>query len=151
MCYEAQQQDAAANENNATHPGTRRLKGKSAEPISVLGMVNLNDLDRLHSEGQTGRGWIACKRVQLPCVCRALPTHNSVGTTDAIFLEKPSYYDLLIDLTTSTPNKATRPTFYSSKPLPPQPSNPRGPTHRLSTTRFAWSDIKLVSFFSCAS
>lgn len=70
-----------------------------------------------------------------------------LGTTDAIFLEKPSYYDLLIDLTTSTPNKATRPTFYSSKPLPSQPGNTRAPTHRLSTTRFAWSDVKLVSSF----
>lgn len=66
-----------------------------------------------------------------------------LGTTDAIFLEKPSHYDLLIDLTTSTPNKSTRPTFYTSKPVPPQPGSSRGPTHRLSTSRFAWSDVKL--------
>ncbi|KAJ7075267.1 hypothetical protein B0H15DRAFT_867468 [Mycena belliarum] len=108
-----------------TSPGSpsSRLHGKCKDGISVLGMVTLNDLDRLHQEGTTGRGWVAC-------------------TTDAIFLEKPSCYDLLIDLTTSTPNKATRPTFYSSRPV--QPTSPaRGPTHRLSVVRFAWSDIKL--------
>ncbi|KAJ7741223.1 hypothetical protein DFH07DRAFT_870179 [Mycena maculata] len=101
-----------------------RLRGKCKDGISVLGMVTLNDLDRLQAEGTTGRGWVAC-------------------TTDAIFLEKPSCYDLLIDLTTSTPNKATRPTFYSSRPVQPTPSRPRGPTHRLSVVRFSWSDVKL--------
>ena len=70
-----------------------------------------------------------------------------IGTTDAIFMEKPSYYDLLIDLTTSTP-KATRPTFYSSKPVVSQAGSPRGPTHSLSTIRFAWSDIRLASDLS---
>lgn len=79
-------------------------------------MVTLSDMSRLGSES----GWIAC-------------------TTDAIFLEKPSCYDLLIDMTYSGP----RPAFYASKPIIPPP--PRGQTHRLSTTRFAWSDIKLVS------
>ncbi|KDR73035.1 hypothetical protein GALMADRAFT_212991 [Galerina marginata CBS 339.88] len=104
--------------------GTGRLKGKHKEPINVLGMVTLVDLDRLEAESKTGRGWIAC-------------------TTDAIFMEKPSYYDLLIDLTTSTPNKTTRPTFYASKPVPSQPGSSRAPPHRLSTIRFAWSDVRL--------
>lgn len=113
MCYEAQ----------ATADGSR-INGRSKDPISVLGMVTLTDLDRLHVETQTGRGWIAC-------------------TTDAIFLEKPSHYDLLIDLTTSTPNKATRPTFYASKSISPSPASPKASTHRLSTIRFAWSDVKL--------
>lgn len=64
-------------------------------------------------------------------------------------MEKPFYYDLLIDLTTSTPNKATRPTFYLSKPIPSsQAGSSRGPTHRLSTVRFAWSDVKLVMVLS---
>jgi len=81
-------------------------------------------VDRMQEEGKTGRGWIAC-------------------TTDAIFLEKPSCYDLVIDLTSLTSNKATRPTLHVSRPLP-QPAKGRGPTHQLSTTRFAWSDIKLV-------
>ena len=71
-----------------------------------------------------------------------------IGTTDAIFMEKPSYYDLLIDLTTSTP-KATRPTFYSSKPVVSQAGSSRGPTHTLSTIRFAWSDVRLASVFFC--
>lgn len=73
-----------------------------------------------------------------------------LGTTDAIFLEKPSYYDLLIDLTTSTP-KATRPIFYSSKPVVSQAGSSRGPTHYLSTIRFAWSDIRLASVLSPAA
>lgn len=38
-----------------------RLRGKHVEPISVLGMVTLADLDRLQTESRTGRGWIACK------------------------------------------------------------------------------------------
>ncbi|KAF9445433.1 hypothetical protein P691DRAFT_734966 [Macrolepiota fuliginosa MF-IS2] len=113
MCYEAQ-----------TTPEGTQLKGRNKDPISILGMVTLTDLDRLYAESQTGRGWIAC-------------------TTDAIFLEKPSCYDLLIDLTTSTPNKATRPSFYSSKPTTLPPTNARSPTHRLSSIRFAWSDVKL--------
>jgi hypothetical protein len=67
-------------------------------------------------------------------------------------MEKPSYYDLLIDLTTSTPNTSTRPTFYSSKPVySSQPGSLRSPTHRLSTIRFAWSDIKLVRLTSYSS
>ncbi|KAJ3810910.1 hypothetical protein F5876DRAFT_76333 [Lentinula aff. lateritia] len=110
FCYE-QQVDTTSN----------RLPGKSKEGIQVLGMITLSDIDRLQAESKSGRGWIAC-------------------TTDALFLERPSYYDLLIDLTTSTPNKATRPTFYSSEPILP---TSRGPTHRLSTVRFAWSDVKL--------
>ncbi|KAJ3993055.1 hypothetical protein F5050DRAFT_1810868 [Lentinula boryana] len=100
---------------------SNRLPGKSQGGIDVLGMITLSDVDRLSTE--TGKGWIAC-------------------TTDAIFLERPSFYDLLIDLTTSTPNKATRPTFYSSQPITSQQGS-KGPTRRLSTIRFAWSDVKL--------
>jgi hypothetical protein len=73
------------------------------------------------------------------------PYQRHLGTTDALFMERPSYYDLLIDLTTSTPNKASRPTFYASKPVPSQPGGSNAPSHRLSTIRFAWSDVKLVS------
>ncbi|KAF8882955.1 hypothetical protein BD779DRAFT_1541018 [Infundibulicybe gibba] len=124
MCYQDQATTSTVSSSSSqTHPG-RRLKGKSKEPINVLGMVTLTDLSRLEAEGRHGRGWIAC-------------------TTDAIFLDKPSYYDLLIDLTTSTPNKTTRPTFYTTKTVTPQPGASRSPTHRLSTIRFAWSDIKL--------
>ncbi|KAF8063448.1 hypothetical protein FPV67DRAFT_1506609 [Lyophyllum atratum] len=123
MCYEAQHIPSEEGERSSL-TSIGRLKGRCREPITVLGMVTLSDMDRMRSERLSGRGWIAC-------------------TTDAIFLEKPSCYDLLIDLTTSTPNKATRPTFYSSKPIAPQPGNSRGPTHRLSSIRFAWSDVKL--------
>ncbi|KAF8197008.1 hypothetical protein BJ912DRAFT_1056100 [Pholiota molesta] len=103
---------------------SNRLTGKHKDPINVLGMVTLNDMDRLRTESKSGRGWIAC-------------------TTDALFMERPSYYDLLIDLTTSTPNKASRPTFYASKPVLSQPGGSNAPSHRLSTIRFAWSDVKL--------
>lgn len=99
-----------------------QLSGKSGAGVHVLGMVTLNDLDMLRDEGKTGRGWLAC-------------------TTDAIFLEKPEHYDLLVDLTTSTPNKATRPTLSVSRPISPTP--PRGPKHKLSTIRFVWSDVRL--------
>jgi len=121
MCYQVQ----------AT-PDPNTIKARNRDPICVLGMVTLSDLDRLHSESKSTRGWIAC-------------------TTDALFLEKPSYYDLLIDLTTSTPHRATRPTFYTSKPVSSSSSPSSSPrhtktsTHRLSTIRFTWSDIKLVS------
>ncbi|KAJ7668882.1 hypothetical protein B0H17DRAFT_1171122 [Mycena rosella] len=124
MAYEHQVASPSSSaSSSSTASGRGRLHGRCSEGISVLGMVTLNDLDRLQKEGSSGRGWVAC-------------------TTDAIFLEKPACYDLLIDLTTSTPNKATRPTFYSSRPVPPLPSG-RGPTHKLSVVRFSWSDVKL--------
>ncbi|TFK81945.1 hypothetical protein K466DRAFT_557273 [Polyporus arcularius HHB13444] len=99
-----------------------RLQGKSTAPLKVLGMVTLNDLDKLDFESKSGRGWIAC-------------------TTDSIFLDKPSYYDLLIDLRSTTPN--TRPAFYVPKPI--EQPNGWGPSHRLSGVRFTWSDVRLWS------
>ncbi|KAL1719949.1 hypothetical protein EV715DRAFT_272352 [Schizophyllum commune] len=117
LCLEAQLEGPDAPGASSQ---SRRLKGKSKDAITALGMVTLSDLDRLDKESQSGRGWIAC-------------------TTDALFLEKPAYYDLLIDLTTSTPDKASRPTFYSSRS---QEGNSRSPP-KLSVIRFAWSDVKL--------
>ncbi|KAG2148869.1 hypothetical protein DEU56DRAFT_782570 [Suillus clintonianus] len=125
ICYAAQL-DPSTHDINENDPATQhytRLKGKTQEGIHVLGMVTLNDLDKMDREGKTGRGWVAC-------------------TTDAIFMDKPSHYDLLIDLTTSTPSKTSRPTLYLSKPQPQQPGS-KGPTHRLSVFRFTWSDIRL--------
>ncbi|TFK68934.1 hypothetical protein BDN72DRAFT_841243 [Pluteus cervinus] len=119
ICFEDQ---VSTSDGRQATPGPGgKLKGRSKEPISVLGMITLNDLDRLRAESATGRGWVAC-------------------TTDAIFLEKPSHYDLLIDLTTAAPNKATRPMFYASKPVT---SGSSKETHKLSTIRFAWSDVRL--------
>ncbi|EJF59440.1 hypothetical protein DICSQDRAFT_65039 [Dichomitus squalens LYAD-421 SS1] len=121
-CYEEQVSELVStidpSENEESEP--RRLKGKSTSGIKVLGMVTLNDLDKLAFESKSGRGWIAC-------------------TTDSIFLDKPSYYDLLIDLRSATPN--TRPAFYVAKPV--DQLNGRGPTHRLSSVRFTWSDVRL--------
>ncbi|KAM6499442.1 DUF2347 domain containing protein [Amanita muscaria] len=123
MCFESQV--GLSTPQEVPPERVNKLKSRTGEGISVLGMVTLSDLDQLMTESQTGRGWIAC-------------------TTDALFLEKPTYYDLLIDLTTSTPNKATRPTFYSSKPVASSSDGrSKGATHRLSTIRFAWSDVKL--------
>ena len=98
-----------------------------AESPTVLGMVTLSDLQRLERESESGRGWIAC-------------------TTDAIFMERPQYYDLIIDLTTSTPSKASRPALYMSKPVPASSNGKRRPSWKLESVRFTWSDVKLVSF-----
>lgn len=123
MCFEAQLDPSLLTSEGTEDPSSwtrTRLKGKSKEGIDILGMVTLSDLDKMHHEGKTGRGWIAC-------------------TTDAIFLEKPSYYDLVIDLTTS---RTSRPTLYLFKPI--QNPSVKGPTHRLSPVRYTWSDVKLV-------
>ncbi|KZT03059.1 uncharacterized protein LAESUDRAFT_814904 [Laetiporus sulphureus 93-53] len=120
MCYQFQATGVEGLTTIGEETPTRRAKGKSREGIRVLGMVTLSDLPKLDEESKSGRGWIAC-------------------TTDAIFLEKPQCYDLLVDLRTSTPN--TRPTFYVSKPT--EQVHGRGPTHRLSVVRFTWSDAKL--------
>ena len=105
-----------------------RLKGRTRESIKVLGMVTLSDLDMLQSEDSCRRGWVAC-------------------TTDAIFLEKPSCYDLVIDLTTSTPSKTSRPTLYLSRPTE-WTEDGKGRRHKLSQVRFTWSDLKVVSIFA---
>ena len=102
-----------------------RLKGRTRESIKVLGMVTLSDLDMLQSEDNCRRGWVAC-------------------TTDAIYLEKPSLYDLVIDLTTSTPSKSSRPTLYLSRPTE-WSEDGSGRNYKLSQVRFTWSDVKVVS------
>lgn len=61
MCYENQVDYQSEGEASSQVPGVPKLKGKYKEGISVLGMVTLSDLDMLHAEGRTGRGWIACK------------------------------------------------------------------------------------------
>ena len=104
-----------------------RPKGRTRESIRVLGMVTLSDLDVLQSEDSCLRGWVAC-------------------TTDAIYLEKPSLYDLVIDLTTSTPSKSSRPTLYLSRPTE-WTEDGRGQSYKLSQVRFTWSDVKVVSVF----
>lgn len=58
MCYDVQQQDASSDSRNSPLPP--RLKARCRESINVLGMITLNDTDRLRSETQHGRGWIAC-------------------------------------------------------------------------------------------
>ncbi|KAI0739915.1 hypothetical protein C8Q80DRAFT_1200979 [Daedaleopsis nitida] len=124
-CYQEQVSELVSNyddEDEDDDEPSGRLKGKSTEGIKVLGMVTLNDLDKLESESKSSRGWIAC-------------------TTDSIFLDKPTHYDLLIDLRSATPNN--RPAFFVPKSV--EGFNGRGPSYRLSSVRFTWSDVRLVS------
>ncbi|OJT13250.1 hypothetical protein TRAPUB_10185 [Trametes pubescens] len=125
-CYEEQVSEpvsASSSQNGYVgDDASPRVKSRSSAGIKVLGMVTLNDLDKLEFESKSGRGWIAC-------------------TTDSIYLDKPSCYDLLIDLRSATPN--TRPTFHISKLV--EPPSGRGPSYRLSSVRFTWSDVRLVS------
>jgi DENN domain-containing protein 11 len=62
MCYEVQHDPSSAeDEGGLRHDGEpQRLKGKCREAINVLGMVTLNDTDRMKEEEKSGRGWIAC-------------------------------------------------------------------------------------------
>lgn len=117
---------------------------KRKDSPRVLGMVTLSDLDRLLKESQSGRGWIASKFKYFITIQHPSYWQRLSGTTDAIFLEKASYYDLIIDLTTSTPNGASRPTLHISKPISPSSSGNRKQTWKLETVRFTWSDLKLV-------
>ncbi|KZW03276.1 hypothetical protein EXIGLDRAFT_759148 [Exidia glandulosa HHB12029] len=94
-----------------------------SQPPSVLGMVTLNDLDMLQSESWAGSGWIAC-------------------TTDAIFMDKPVLYDLLIDMSTANWTTQSRPTMYMSR-YNPAAVGTKKPTHKLSPVRFTWSDVRL--------
>ncbi|EJT98131.1 hypothetical protein DACRYDRAFT_118884 [Dacryopinax primogenitus] len=109
-------------------------KGRG-EKVPVLGLVGLIDIDRLKAEGEKGRGWIAC-------------------TTDAIFLERPQLFDLILDMTTtprsasssstsSEPAPPPRPNFYISTRIP-HPLKPKE-THILRPAHFAWSDLPFWS------
>lgn len=59
-----------------------------------------------------------------------------------MFMEKPQYYDLVIDMTSFSPERASRPGLQLSIREPNGRS--RKPSYRLSTIRFTWSDVKLV-------
>ncbi|KAJ7880046.1 hypothetical protein B0H14DRAFT_2566542 [Mycena olivaceomarginata] len=70
----------------ATTNGSLQQGRQCKEGISILGMVTLNDFDRLQREGTSGPR-----------------LGGFTGTTDTLFLEKSFYYNL-IDLMTSMPN-----------------------------------------------
>ena len=53
MCFEYQVGEGSTS--------TTRLKGRNKEPVNVLGMVTLADLDKLRAESEAGRGWVACE------------------------------------------------------------------------------------------
>jgi hypothetical protein len=121
MCFEDQTTTAPDSSPEGLAP--QLLKGKHKEGINVLGIVTLHDIDMLERESRTGRGWIAC-------------------TTDALFLEKPQHYDLVIDLTTYASERLA--TARPGLQLAIKESYARRPTYRLSSVRFTWSDVKLV-------
>ncbi|KAG8924145.1 hypothetical protein FRC02_010624 [Tulasnella sp. 418] len=105
-------------------------------PPTALGIVGLIDIEKLEAETKKGLGWVAC-------------------TTDAIFLEKPHLYDLIVDLTSisfSSPltssSNPSRPTFYISKPASSAPSSSssksnKPPPYKLSQVRFTFSDLRI--------
>lgn len=66
LCFDTQfaakLDEAGATTSSSIH-ASPRLKGSHREPISVLGMITLADLDQLERESQTGRGWIACENI----------------------------------------------------------------------------------------
>jgi hypothetical protein len=142
ICFEDQTAHDSSEGFTSPHP---RLKGKQKEGISVLGVVSLHDIGLLERESTTGRGWIACMWyfqwafVRLVIVSPTL----SIGTTDALFLEKPQYYDLIIDMRTFSPERASRPNLQLSV-REPNGGRSRRASYRLSTVRFTWSDVKLV-------
>lgn len=112
--------------------------GVHENKISVLGVIGLTDLDRLGQETRRGNGWIACKNFHLSLIDNS---ECFIGTTDAIFLEKPQLFDLLIDLTSASASKANRPSLSASRLV--EGSSP--PIYKLQTIRFTWSDFKLWS------
>lgn len=63
------------------------------------------------------------------------------GTTDAIFLEKPQLYDLVIDLTMPSSARSCRPSLLVSRQY--GTTNTGKPIYRLQSVRFTWSDFKL--------
>lgn len=131
MCFEAQTSPSFSLDEpsslsfSSSSSSKGKLKDSSRAGVKVLGVVTLHDLDRLNEESLDGRGWVAC-------------------TTDAIFLERPQYYDLLVDLT-ATPSRGGRPTMASAKASTSELPSPRRQNYKLSTVRFTWSDVKLVS------
>ena len=143
MCFEEQMTVESPGGSFGPRP---RLKGKQKEGINVLGVVTLHDIELLERESTTGRGWIACasflRGFSSSTVCFTYKLILSIGTTDAVFLEKPKYYDLVIDMTTFSPEWASRPALQLSVREPSGRS--LRPSYRLSTIRFTWSDVNLV-------
>lgn len=62
MCYENQvDYESSPPMDGGSSNARGKLKAKCNEGIKVLGMVTLQDWDRMAEEGKNGRGWIACK------------------------------------------------------------------------------------------
>jgi hypothetical protein len=116
----------------APHPC---LKRKQKEGINLLNVVTLHNIGPLERESTTGCGWIACMWyfqrafIHLVIVSPAL----SIGTTDASFLERPQYYDLVIDMTFS-PKRASHPNLQLS--VKESNGRSRRPSYHLSIVRF---------------
>jgi hypothetical protein len=55
ICFDSQ---SHSDDHDISHG---RLKRRHMDPVNVLGMVTLTDVDRLQLASQSGRGWVACK------------------------------------------------------------------------------------------
>ena len=55
ICFDSQIDSGDGDNSNG------RLKGRHRDPVNILGMVTLTDVDRLQLASQSGRGWVACK------------------------------------------------------------------------------------------
>jgi DENN domain-containing protein 11 len=99
MCFEDQTLVESV-EGGSMRP---RERGKLKEGINVLGVITLHDINLLEDESNSGRGWIACAFYALPFHPFFYFLTDSPGTTDAVFMEKPQYYDLVVDMTSRAP------------------------------------------------
>jgi hypothetical protein len=133
MCLE--DQTALESPEGYTAPSPR-LKGKQRDGISVLGVVTLYDIGLLERESMTAwsNSMFVFFQGGFACPLFALFTNLfSVGTTDALSLEKPQYYDLVIDMTTFSPERASRPCLQLSV----RESNGSSRGHRIASPPYA--------------
>jgi hypothetical protein len=93
-----------------------------------------------HRAGNRVRERVGCMFV-VPIFVAAASSDSPPGTTDAIFLEKPQLYDLIIDLTIPSSPRSIRPSLLVSRPY--RTTNTGKPIYRLQSVRFTWSDFKL--------
>ncbi|KAF7797002.1 hypothetical protein EIP86_008194 [Pleurotus ostreatoroseus] len=122
------EEDGEARRRKGKGQGKGKAESRANEGIPVLGMVTLSDLARLDAASGAGRGWVAC-------------------TTDAILLERPEGWDLVVDLTAGAlgggkgSGRGSRPALSMSRVFEGGQGRKRG--WRLETVRFTWSDVRL--------
>jgi hypothetical protein len=119
-------------------------KVEEKEHINVLSIVmlyRLHDINLLTSSSMNQILDVIGYCVRLLCLGLSFLS-ISPGTTNTLFMEKLQYYDLIIDMTSFSPERASRPALQLSEREPNGSS--RRPSYRLSTISFTWSDVKMV-------